>query len=103
MIARSWSAITTPDKAPLYAQHLRSSVLPQIAAIDGYEGAMLLTRETGGSVELLVLTLWRSSDAIRAFTGGDLERAVVAAEAAALLTDFDRRVKHYDVTVQHDG
>jgi len=29
--------------------------------------------------------------------GADRESAVVAPEAAALLTDFDKRVRHYEV------
>ena len=49
-----------------------------------------------------MLTFWRSVDSIRGFAGADVEGAVVAEEAAALLTDFDRRVRHYDVAVQDD-
>jgi len=35
--------------------------------------------------------------AIDAFAGADREAAVVAPEAAALLTDFDKRVRHYEL------
>jgi hypothetical protein len=70
--------------------------------MDGYGGAMLLERAVPGAVEVMVLTFWRSVDSIRGFAGADVEGAVVAEEAAALLTDFDRRVRHYDVAVQDD-
>jgi heme-degrading monooxygenase HmoA len=70
--------------------------------VDGYAGAMLLERETSDGVEIIVLTLWRSLDSIRAFAGADLDGAVVADEAAALLTQFDRRVRHYDLVVKDD-
>jgi heme-degrading monooxygenase HmoA len=70
--------------------------------MDGYGGAMLLERPVPGAVEVMVLTFWRSVDSIRDFAGADVESAVVAEEAAALLTDFDRRVRHYDVAVQDD-
>jgi hypothetical protein len=37
---------------------------------------------------------------VSAFAGPDLEEAVVANEAAALFTQFDRRVLHYDVVLE---
>ena len=102
MIARLWSAQTTPPQAPVYAEHLRRQVLPELRAVDGYAGAMLLKRETSGEVELTVITLWQSLESIRGFARDDLEAAVVAAEAATVLTRFDDRVRHCDVVVQDD-
>jgi heme-degrading monooxygenase HmoA len=102
MIARVWSAQTTHALAPAYVEHLRTRVLPTVRTVDGYAGATLLERELAGAVEILVITYWRSVEAIRAFTGADLEGAVVAEEAAALLTQFDRRVRHYEVAVNDD-
>jgi hypothetical protein len=64
---------------------------------------MLLERDAPEGVEIIVLTFWRSLDSIRGFAGPDLEGAVVAEEAAALLTQFDRRVRHYEVAVRHDA
>jgi heme-degrading monooxygenase HmoA len=102
VIARFWSAQATSAQAPAYADHLRTQVLPTLSKVDGYAGAVLLERATSDAVEILVITWWRSLDAIRGFAGADLERAVVADEAASLLTHFDHRVRHYEVTVK-DG
>jgi heme-degrading monooxygenase HmoA len=102
MIARFWSAQTTGAQAPAYVEHLRAQVLPALRRLDGYGGALLLERPAHDSVEIIVLTFWQSLDSIRGFAGADLEGAVVAEEAAALLTRFDRRVRHYEVPVQ-DG
>jgi heme-degrading monooxygenase HmoA len=102
MIARVWSAQTTPARADDYVEHLRSQVLPRTRTLDGYLGARLLRRATPGAVEIVVVTFWRSVEAIRGFAGDDLEVAVVAEEAVALLTQFDRRVRHYEVAVQDD-
>lgn len=85
MIARVWSAQTTPALAPAYADHLRTNVLPALRKVNGYAGAMLFERATSDAVEIIVLTWWRSLDAIRGFAGADLEGAVVAEEAASLL------------------
>ncbi len=103
MIARFWSAQTTPARAQAYVDHLRTHVLPTVRKVDGYAGAMLLERNTSDAVEIIVVTWWRSLDAIRGFAGADLEEAVVADEAASLLTAFDRRVRHYELVVKDDA
>ena len=102
MIARFWSAQTTHAQAPAYVEHLRTQVLPAVRKVDGYGGAMLLERAIPGAVEIIVLTFWQSVDAVRKFAGADLEAAVVAEEAAALLAQFDRRVRHYEVAVNDE-
>jgi hypothetical protein len=76
--------------------------LPKLKALDGYAGAWLFERALASDVEIVVTTFWRSVDAICAFAGDELDRAVVAPEAAALLTQFDRRVRHYEVAVTDD-
>jgi heme-degrading monooxygenase HmoA len=103
MIARIWSAQATPDCSPAYAEHLRNQVLPALQNIDGYQAAMLLERPAADAVEIIVITFWQSLDAIRGFAGADLERAVVEEEVAAMLSQFDRRVKHYEVAVKDEA
>ncbi len=97
MIARIWSAESTPEQAPRYADHLRNRVLPELKNLEGYSGAMLLERPEGGAVQIMVITFWRSPDSIKAFSGTDLERAVVEKEAVPLLARFDRRVRHFEI------
>lgn len=100
MIARFWSARTTPAQVSAYVDHLRAHVLPTVRKVGGYAGAMLLTRKASGEVEILVITWWHSLDAIREFAGTHAEEAVVTDEAAAVLTQFDRRVRHYELVVE---
>ena len=99
MVARVWSAQTTPGQSPAYVGHLRTQVLPALRKISGYVGSRLLERTASGKVEIIVITFWQSIDSIRAFAGDDVEMAVVAHEAAAVLTRFDRRVRHYEVVL----
>jgi heme-degrading monooxygenase HmoA len=103
MIARIWSAQTTPARSTAYLNHLKTQVLPAIKVLDGYGGVMLLERQIPGATEIMVITLWRSQDSIRGFAGPDLEKAVVADEAAALLTQFDQRVRHYEVALSDNA
>lgn len=99
MVARYWSARARRDTAPQYAQHFNEHVLPVLQKIDGYVTATVLQREVGHSIEIVVLTYWQSVEAIRGFAGDDLEIAVVADQARTLFTDYDRRVRHYEVLV----
>ena len=68
-------------------------------AIDGYHGAYLLRRDHDGQVELQVLTLWESLEAVRRFAGTSLNQAVVEPEAAAVLASYDPTVIHHRVVM----
>jgi heme-degrading monooxygenase HmoA len=98
MIARVWVARTTVAHAPAYADHFQQHVLAALHSVDGYVGAKLLEREIAAGVELVVMTFWQSLDAIRQFAGPEFERAVVSAEIIPLLLEYDRSVKHYEIT-----
>jgi heme-degrading monooxygenase HmoA len=102
MIARLWSARTTTAQSTRYLEHFWQSVVPSLRTFNGYLSSSVLVRSHGDSVEILVTTVWQSLEAIDAFAGPDRETAVVASEAAGLLTDYDRRVRHYEVA-QMDG
>jgi heme-degrading monooxygenase HmoA len=95
MIARLWSARTTQAQSRLYLQHFSSAVLPSLRRFNGYVSSTVLTRPAENGFEILVLTVWESISAIDAFAGPDREAAVVA--PAALLREYDRRVRHYEV------
>jgi heme-degrading monooxygenase HmoA len=97
MIARYWSARLPAQSLVLYKQHFSQHVIPQLKTVPGFVRAELLTRNSGNEFELIVLSIWESLDAIRAFAGADHEAAVVAPAAAALFTDYDRRVRHFEI------
>lgn len=97
MIARLWSARTTQAQSQAYLQHFSHAVLPALGKCVGYVSSTVLTRPADAAIEILVITVWQSFDAIDAFAGTDREAAVVAPEAAALLTDYDRRVRHFEI------
>jgi heme-degrading monooxygenase HmoA len=98
MVERVWSArASSLDGAAAYAAYFQRVVMPELAAVPGYRGARLLRRRLDGAVEIVVATTWDSLEAIRGFAGADLARAVVHDEAAALFTDYDRTVRHFDI------
>ncbi len=96
-ILRLWKARSTAEKVGHYVQHATQKVLPALRAIPGHRGAYLLRRTINGAVEIVVLTLWESMDAVRQFAGAKPEKAVVEPEAQAVLTDFDESVTHFEI------
>ena len=80
MIARLWSAQTTPALSESYLHHFEQAVRPQLGKISGFLGCTVSTRPSPSIVELLVTTYWQSFSAIESFAGADRESAVVAEE-----------------------
>ena len=97
MIVRAWRGYASLARSDAYSRHLLGTVRPKLERLPGFRGLYLLSRRLPTEVEYEVLTIWDSMDAIRAFAGDDLARAVVEPEAAAVLTRFDQEVRHYEV------
>ncbi|MGA2487793.1 MAG: antibiotic biosynthesis monooxygenase [Roseiarcus sp.] len=97
MVVREWRGRAEPERADAYPKHFRESVVPGLRGLAGFVGAQLCCRQIDGKLEFLVLTRWRSLEAIRAFAGPSPERAVVEPGAVAALIDFDATVRHYEV------
>jgi heme-degrading monooxygenase HmoA len=99
VIVRAWHATATAEGADAYHQHFTRAVLPALQPIDGYHGAYLLRRDHDGHIELQVLTVWDSLDAIRRFAGTNPDHAVVEPDAQAALASYDTTVTHHSVLV----
>ena len=97
MIIREWRARARLPLAQAYPEHFKSHVLPELSQIAGFLGGTLSQRRVEEMVEFLVLTRWATLDAIRAFAGADIEKAVVESAAQAALASFDSCVRHYEV------
>lgn len=98
-IVRHWSARATKANLPKYLEHFSKTVLPELLRVKGFLGVTVSVHHGANEAEIFVETTWRSLEAIRGFAGADIEAAVVAPDAAALLTDFDRRVRHTEVAI----
>lgn len=97
MILRMWKARSTAEKTGEYVQHATKKVFPALRGIEGHRGAYLLRRAVNGAIELVVLTLWESMEAVRRFAGEEQDKAVVEPEARAALTAFDDTVTHFEI------
>ena len=97
MIARIWRGITLVEKADDYLAYLHETGLKDYAKTPGNRGVTILRRNQGEHCEIMLISLWDSMDAVRAFAGEDPERAVFYPEDERYLVERDLTVTHYDV------
>lgn len=102
MVVRFWSARTTQVRFPEYLRHFNRNVLPHLRSHAGFLEARILSQSDGVVVQFIVETLWASLEAIEGFAGKDREAAVIEDEARVLLTSYDHRVQHYQVTMYEE-
>jgi len=97
MISRQWRGLARPSRAGDYVEHLRTDTFPQLRKIAGFVDASVLRRQVDQGVEFLVVTRWASLPAIRQFAGKDAETAVVPPQVQAMMIEYDRTVRHYEI------
>jgi heme-degrading monooxygenase HmoA len=97
MISRIWKGIAKPGEADDYIDHLRTDTFPKLSGIDGFVSASILKRAVDKGTEFLIITVWESMEAIKSFAGANPEVAVVPAVVQAMMVDYDRQVRHYEV------
>ena len=102
MIVRAWRGYAAITEGEAYPRHLLQSVRPKLERLPGFRGLYLLRHRRMEEIEFLVLTLWESMDAIRAFAGDQSEHAVVEPEARAALVRVEGTVAHYEVLAAPD-
>ena len=97
MIARHWRGLARADRADAYVAHLREETFPAIRKLRGFKSASILRRDVPRGVEFLIITTWESLEAIGAFAGDNIELAVVPEVAQAMMIEYDKLVRHFDV------
>jgi heme-degrading monooxygenase HmoA len=103
MIARVWRGATRAEDAEAYLEYLDRTGHPGYRHVTGHRRTMTLRRLYEGRAEFVVMSFWDSLDAIRAFAGADVERAVFYPEDDRYLVEREDRVAHFDVVYQDPG
>lgn len=97
MIVRTWRGITREADKDIYYEYLQKTGLPDYRATKGNQGVWVLRRVFNGKAEFLLITLWESWEAIKAFAGPDYEKAVYYPEDRKYLLELEPNVTHYEV------
>lgn len=97
MIARTWRGWTRREDADAYVAYLMDTGLKAYRETPGNRAAYILRRDEGERTEFLTLSFWDSMEAVRAFAGQNVERAVFYPEDARFLVDRETTASHYQV------
>jgi len=100
-ISRHWRGIAKPGEADHYIRHLRNETFPKLAGIEGFIKASILRRPVGENTEFLIVTTWRSIEAVRRFAGESASTAVVPPSVQAMMVEYDREVAHYEIVEEY--
>jgi len=99
MIARIWRGRTRIEHANEYEEYVNKTGVTQQRLTPGNRGSMVLTRVEADGAEFLVVSLWESWDAVRAFAGERPELAVYYPEDESFLLELVPEVCHYEVSI----
>lgn len=103
MIARVWRGAVRAADADAYARYMERTGVPGYAETPGNRGVYMLRRDVGELCEFVMVTLWDSLDAVKAFAGEDHETAVFYPEDDRFLVERDARAAHFEVaTALHE-
>ncbi|MGH2789142.1 MAG: antibiotic biosynthesis monooxygenase [Actinomycetota bacterium] len=97
MIARTWRGWTKTEDADAYVDYLQRTGIKEYRETPGNRAAYILRRDEGGKTEFVTLTFWDSMDAVKAFAGDEVERAVFYPEDDRFLVDRETTASHYSV------
>jgi len=97
VIARTWRGWTRREDADEYVAYIEETGMRAYRGTPGNRGAWMLRRDEGDRTEFVTLSYWDSLDAVRAFAGDDVERAVFYPEDDRFLVERETRVLHYEI------
>jgi heme-degrading monooxygenase HmoA len=103
MIARTWRGATKAEDAEAYLQYLHQTGFRGFRETPGNLGALALRQIVDSKAVFLVVSFWESEDAIRAFAGAAIERAVFYPEDDHFLVERDNHVTHFEVVYRDDA
>jgi heme-degrading monooxygenase HmoA len=97
LIARMWEGSTRASDADRYLEYLRRTGLADYERTPGNRGVLAFRRVEGTEADFLLVSLWESAAAIRAFAGDPIERARFYPEDDAFLVQRGETVRHLEL------
>jgi heme-degrading monooxygenase HmoA len=97
VIARTWRGWTRREDADAYAAYIEETGMREYRSTPGNRGAWIMRRDDGDRTEFVTLSFWDSLEAVEAFAGEDVERAVFYPEDDRFLVDREVTVRHWQL------
>jgi heme-degrading monooxygenase HmoA len=102
MIVRMWHGRVPTSKANAYREFTNGRAIPDYQSVKGNISVHVLERREGDITHFITLTFWESLEAIKGFTGEDVEVAKYYPEDKNFLLEFESHVVHYEVVGQSE-
>ena len=96
-VLREWRGRTEPGKVEAAIAHYRSNLKPHMTTAPGFVSASLAWRDLGRMAEIVILSVWRDLEALKAFAGPAPERAVLPPGTGEVVADPDAFVRLYEI------
>lgn len=97
MIARIWHGRTSALFGDEYFEYIKKTGVEGCRTTEGNRGVFVLRRIENGVAEFKMMTLWDSFDAIKRFSGPDIEKAVYFPDDKKYLLELEPQVTHFEV------
>jgi heme-degrading monooxygenase HmoA len=97
MTARIWRGAVRREDGDAYAEYMEGTGVAGYVQTPGNIAALMLRRDNGEQSEFVMVTLWESMDAVRAFAGEEPDKAVFYPEDDRFLVERDLQVSHFQV------
>ena len=100
VIARIWRGVTPKSKSAEYLAYLKKTGVKDYRKTRGNMGVTILVRHAEKETEFIIISLWKSMNAIKKFAGDDAEKARYYPKDREFLLELEPKVKHYDVAFE---
>lgn len=96
-VVREWRGRVPATRAGDYLAYMGRTGLKGYAATAGHRGTWVLAENGADATEFVLLTVWESREAIRAFAGEDIGRARYYEADRCYLLAMPPRLRHYEL------
>lgn len=97
MTVRIWEGKTRIEHSEIYTKIIEERDIPDYKKTSGFIKLSFLKRSDPKFTYFKLLTFWTDLNAIKNFTGPNLDQAISYGEDKQYLIDFPGNVKHYKV------
>lgn len=102
MIVRLWHGRVEAERADEYAAFMKRRAAPDYAAVEGLEKLLFLRRLDGAVAHFLLISHWKSVEAVRRFAGEPPETAKYYPEDDDFLLEQEATSALYEVFYDSD-
>jgi len=97
MIVRYWRTITLASGADRYHEYLDKNLIPKYREAEGLQGLFVLREVRGGLAHFLLISLWKSHQAILNIIAPKAGDAQQHPDVIHSYLAFETRAKNYEV------